>query len=216
MRAMVVQGEVSALVPERVWQELAKGLQEERPGAFFAALADCGALPVCLPECQPLASSGSPGVQGLARAAGLGLALPARTAVLSLSIDSAPELAARLRWPGALLDLAKLCTRHRGLLLREGWTAGDGDLLMTLIEAADALRRPQRIEEALSGAACLLPAEVGRRAMATVLAGLRAARSVDAGAIAASAGGQDIAERVRVARAVAASAVLAARAGDAT
>ncbi|MFC0251046.1 multifunctional CCA addition/repair protein [Massilia consociata] len=54
MRAMVEAGEVDALVPERVWQELARGLMEERPSRMFAVLRDCGALGRILPELDVL------------------------------------------------------------------------------------------------------------------------------------------------------------------
>lgn len=50
MRAMVEQGEVDALVPERVWQELARGLMEQMPSRMFQVLRDCGALARILPE----------------------------------------------------------------------------------------------------------------------------------------------------------------------
>ena len=49
-RAMVRAGEVDALVPERVWQELSRGLMEGRPSRMFAVLRDCGALARLLPE----------------------------------------------------------------------------------------------------------------------------------------------------------------------
>ena len=39
MREMVENGEVDALVPERVWQELAKGLMETAPSRMFLASA---------------------------------------------------------------------------------------------------------------------------------------------------------------------------------
>ena len=54
MRRMVDSGEVDALVPERVWQELARGLMEERPSRMFAVLRDCGALARILPELDVL------------------------------------------------------------------------------------------------------------------------------------------------------------------
>lgn len=50
MREMVEHGEVNHLVPERVWQELARGLMEEKPSRMFEVLRDCGALQVLLPE----------------------------------------------------------------------------------------------------------------------------------------------------------------------
>ncbi|MBI2308261.1 MAG: multifunctional CCA addition/repair protein [Rhodocyclales bacterium] len=54
MREMVGNGEVDALVPERVWQELSRGLMEARPSRMFALLRDCGALARLLPELDRL------------------------------------------------------------------------------------------------------------------------------------------------------------------
>lgn len=54
MREMVAAGEVDALVPERVWQELAKGLMESMPSRMFEVLRACGALQKILPELNRL------------------------------------------------------------------------------------------------------------------------------------------------------------------
>ena len=54
MQDMVADGEVDHLVPERVWQELAKGLMSERPSRMFEVLRACGALRVLLPELERL------------------------------------------------------------------------------------------------------------------------------------------------------------------
>ncbi|MEJ5895625.1 multifunctional CCA addition/repair protein [Aquabacterium sp. G14] len=54
MRQMVADGEVDHLVAERVWQELARGLMEERPSRMFEVLRDCGALARLLPELDRL------------------------------------------------------------------------------------------------------------------------------------------------------------------
>ena len=54
MRSMVAAGEVDALVPERVWQELARGLMEARPARMFEVLRECGALVRLLPELDAL------------------------------------------------------------------------------------------------------------------------------------------------------------------
>jgi tRNA nucleotidyltransferase (CCA-adding enzyme) len=54
MRQMVEAGEVDALVPERVWQELARGLMEQKPSRMLAVLRDCGALARILPELDAL------------------------------------------------------------------------------------------------------------------------------------------------------------------
>ncbi len=54
MREMVAAGEVDALVPERIWQELARGLMEAQPSRMFEVLRDCGALKRLLPEVDRL------------------------------------------------------------------------------------------------------------------------------------------------------------------
>jgi tRNA nucleotidyltransferase (CCA-adding enzyme) len=54
MREMVANGEVDALVPERVWQELAVGLMEPKPSRMIGVLRECGALVRVLPELDAL------------------------------------------------------------------------------------------------------------------------------------------------------------------
>jgi len=54
MCGMVENGEVDALVPERVWQELAKGLMEAKPSRMFEVLRACGALQKIMPELDKL------------------------------------------------------------------------------------------------------------------------------------------------------------------
>ncbi|MFO1291841.1 MAG: multifunctional CCA addition/repair protein [Rubrivivax sp.] len=54
LATMVAAGEVDALVPERVWQELARGLMTPRPSRMFALLRACGALARLLPELDRL------------------------------------------------------------------------------------------------------------------------------------------------------------------
>jgi tRNA nucleotidyltransferase (CCA-adding enzyme) len=54
MREMVAEGEADHLVPERVWQELARGLMEDQPARMFEILRACGALARILPEVDRL------------------------------------------------------------------------------------------------------------------------------------------------------------------
>jgi tRNA nucleotidyltransferase (CCA-adding enzyme) len=54
MQRMTQAGEVSALVPERVWQETERALGEPRPEVFFETLRACGALAVIFPEIEAL------------------------------------------------------------------------------------------------------------------------------------------------------------------
>jgi len=54
MRALAGGGELATLSPERVWQELARGLLEPRPSRMLAVLRECGALAQVLPEVDAL------------------------------------------------------------------------------------------------------------------------------------------------------------------
>jgi len=54
MRQMVRNGEVDALVPERVWQETVRALGETTPARFFGVLRECGALDRLFPEIERL------------------------------------------------------------------------------------------------------------------------------------------------------------------
>ena len=101
MRAMVAKGEVDALVAERVWQELARGLMEARPSRMFETLRACGALQKLLPEVarlwgvpqradfHPEVDTGVHVMMVLDMAARLGLSLPARFAALTHDLGKA-------------------------------------------------------------------------------------------------------------------------------
>ena len=94
MREMVAAGEVDALVSERVWQELARGLMEAKPSRFFELLRACGALRVLLPEMErlwgvpqppqhhPEIDTGAHLMMVLDQSARLGTPLPVRWACL--------------------------------------------------------------------------------------------------------------------------------------
>jgi tRNA nucleotidyltransferase (CCA-adding enzyme) len=54
MSEMVNNGEVDALVAERVWQEMVRALTESQPHQFFEVLRSCGALARIFPEVERL------------------------------------------------------------------------------------------------------------------------------------------------------------------
>jgi tRNA nucleotidyltransferase (CCA-adding enzyme) len=113
MQAMVAAGEAAHLVPERVWQELACGLMEQRPARMLAALRACGVLAVVLPEVDRLWGVPQPLHHHPEGDAG---------AHLLLALDAAAQLAAPLAVRYAVLahDLGKGTTpadvlpRHLG------------------------------------------------------------------------------------------------------
>jgi len=54
MREIALSGELDALVPERVWQELRRSLSEPKPSAFVSTLREAHALGAILPELDAL------------------------------------------------------------------------------------------------------------------------------------------------------------------
>ncbi|HXF65338.1 MAG TPA: multifunctional CCA tRNA nucleotidyl transferase/2'3'-cyclic phosphodiesterase/2'nucleotidase/phosphatase, partial [Burkholderiales bacterium] len=66
MRRMVAEGEADALVPERAWQEIARGLMEARPSRMLEALRACGALARVAPELDALWDRKDAAAQALA------------------------------------------------------------------------------------------------------------------------------------------------------
>ena len=101
MREMVAAGEVDALVAERVWQELTRGLMEHKPSRMFAVLRDCGALARLLPEVEalwgvpqradyhPEIDTGVHVMMVIDMAARLAVPLPARFAALTHDLGKA-------------------------------------------------------------------------------------------------------------------------------
>lgn len=94
MRQMVDAGEVDFLVAERFWQEISRGLMEQKPSKMIEVLRECGALAVLLPELDrlfgvpqrvefhPEIDAGIHTLMALDRAAELDYDLPTRFAVL--------------------------------------------------------------------------------------------------------------------------------------
>lgn len=168
MRRMVTAGEIGALVPERVWRELARALDSSQPRRFFDVLADSGALPVVMPELAALWSTPAAGDMALAAlqaAAVVGAAAPVRWAALlaGISGDAVSALCERLRAPREYRDLAQCAARLQLLLHRDeaaaAYTLADAAAVVALLEAADGWRRPERfaawlqVLEARAGAA---------------------------------------------------------------
>jgi len=180
MKRMVEAGETDYLVPERVWQEFAKGLGEPHAEKMFDVLQASGLLQRNLPEIgrYPRRFAGS---------------LPVRYALLAWPLEEAQveSLSDRLRAPNEARELALTAARCRQRLHA---TTAKG--LLELFKAADAFRRPQRFAELLD-AAQAADAHIDR---ARIERALEAATAVDAGSIARSAQGPEIARRIDAAR----------------
>jgi len=149
MREMVAAGEVDALVPERVWQEIARGLMEKTPSRMFEVLEDCGALERLLPEVRGNAH----GLKAADTAAACEYSQAVRYATLFIaaagtdSIDPKPANQ-RLKAPTDCADLA--VQAGRAITSLRGASSLDANGLLTLFDSTDALRRTPRFMELLA------------------------------------------------------------------
>lgn len=150
-RRMVALGEVDALVSERVWQELSRGLMSEKPSRMLAVLVDTGASARIMPDW----SEGVRAVQLVDEAARLGCALSARYALLCIDTPARAEMAKRLRVPTECADLARLLpvvmagvlqsdTKEGSLAKDTGALSDRAEHVLSLFEACDAIRKPER------------------------------------------------------------------------
>jgi tRNA nucleotidyltransferase (CCA-adding enzyme) len=190
MREMARNGEADALVPERVWQELARGLMESKPSRLFGVLRESSALERVVPELDAIwddADAARAAMDALDAAAEVGATLPARYATLArwlvpLAVES---LAARLKVPSDCRDLALLASRHANTVLDA--TELDAKSLLELFDTVDAWRRPERFAELMTAAFAGEPDTAEARTR--LERALKAAAGIDAGAIAKAAKG---------------------------
>lgn len=174
VREMVRNGEADALVPERVMQELSRGLMERRPSRMLEILRESGLIDRLYSELEDLGPAG----EALDRAAANGLVLPARFAVLASACRSprtVADLIGKLRVPQEAAQLARLLVELRETLSNAELSAAIVDAL----ERADAFRRPERFEVLLQSFETAYQESAER-----FRAAARAAAEVDAGALA--------------------------------
>jgi tRNA nucleotidyltransferase (CCA-adding enzyme) len=183
MRDMVAAGEVDALVAERVWQELSRGLMERRPSRMLQVLRDCGALRRLLPEVDALFGGPQPeahhpeidtGVHLLMvldQCALQGAPLTVRYACLCHDLGKATtrpeELPRHIGHEGRSEKLARTvsarwkvptdCSALAELVAREHTHVHQGlsaEARLRLLERCDAWRRPDRFAELLWACEC--------------------------------------------------------------
>ncbi len=151
LQQMCEDGEVDALVGERVWQELSKGLMTTDPFRMLEVLIDCGALTRLFPQIQTsdLDKSQLTRVkQALTQAAKLRTPLSVRFAILNFL------------WPITHLKAPKDCTELAQLLIKSFESISNASTLcakelLLLLQSCDALRRPERFVELLTASECL-------------------------------------------------------------
>ena len=230
-QTMVAHGATRALVAERVWQELARGLMEARPSRLCEVLLQSGAWQAVLPELAQAAAADSwtQLLRTLDLAAEAGTALPVRYACLCLAalpphgpnaaiwMNALHSMGVRLRVPTDCQALAQVAVRELPALQDASALGADG--IFALLERCDALRKPARFGEMLQAWDCFCRAA---SALALVdalalrlrlLAALAAAQSVPTDALAQAAqaaglSGVQVGESVRAARIAAVASVI--------
>jgi tRNA nucleotidyltransferase (CCA-adding enzyme) len=196
MRKMVEEGEVDALVPERVWQELARGLMENHPSRMLAVLRDCGALARIMPELDAVwgveADTGVRMMRVIDDAARQGYALAVRFAALMHDLGTDGILihavCKRLKVPNDCRDLALMTAREHDHVVR-AFELG-ADTIVALFERCDGFRKPERFADMLLASECVAGGQ-GDAAWPQrpfLEAALAAARAVNAGEVAARCG----------------------------
>ena len=148
---IVSQHEAQALVPERVWQEIAKGLMESQPSRMLDVLVSTGAW---MALAEGLAAPTLATQQQIDQAAKESAALECRFGLLMLNAGQDPLPPGLFKAPRACLELAELLQRqlmqpeHLGSIV----SPKDSDALAALLEwlsRADVQRRPERFQQLL-------------------------------------------------------------------
>ena len=190
VRKMVESGEVDALVQERVWQELARGLMESLPSRMFDVLHECGVLKRLIPELDLLITTGSLNILSeLDAVAQSGASLPIRFSVITHHLSGehlVDDLCSRLKLPNDVKELAVLAAREREDILRAD--AMPAIEIVKLLERCDALRKPERFLDLLRLNKLIYQhrhSENKFHPMDVLHNALKAAKSIDAGKIAA-------------------------------
>lgn len=128
MQQIALSGELTTLVPERVWQETQSALAEKSPHIYFQVLKQCGALQQVFPEIDklwgvpnpekwhPEIDSGVHTLMVLEQASLLSDSLPMRFAALTHDLGKA--LTPKEKWPShhghekkGLAPIKALCNR---------------------------------------------------------------------------------------------------------
>jgi len=191
-RQMVDSGEVDALVAERVWKELSRGLMARRPSRMFDVLRQCGALARVAPDLVDDAGLGS----RIDAAHQADLPLAARYALLTIASPSRDALSRHWRVPTVCADHARLLPALvqdlQALIQAQGSSspqpaattkagADYAEAVVDILEKNDAKRQPERLLVLLRAAASMIE---GGMDMRRWRAWVQAILDLDGGAIA--------------------------------
>ncbi|MGY8905427.1 MAG: multifunctional CCA tRNA nucleotidyl transferase/2'3'-cyclic phosphodiesterase/2'nucleotidase/phosphatase [Burkholderiales bacterium] len=207
-QAMVQAGEIDALVAERVWQEIARGLMETTPSRLLHVLHESGALWRLAPELAYAATAENAArfkhsLATVDAAAARNAPLPVRWAgwlVAQCGLDNSAakhmeQLCTRWRVPADCRDLALWLAREHTVVQNAGEL--DASALVQLLDRSDVWRRPQRFELGLLASECLAQVAHGAGTMTPtgqrLQVALAAATSVSTASLAQQAQAQGLA-----------------------
>lgn len=146
MEKMVDHGEVDALVPERVWQEFYKALNEKKPERFFEALTICHALNIIFPDL----ADNPKAIEALINASTKSKDPIIRFSALLHSTKNIEQFCDRLRTPKNFKDIATHCANVFHTLSESN--IHDPEILLSTLEKNDAFRRPDRFKQIITSA----------------------------------------------------------------
>lgn len=145
---MQASGELSYLVPERVWQEMAKALMHQQPSRFVSVLFDIGALQAIWPQLNSVTQT--PEFDQALRALDLAghdpeASLDVRFALLCLAlpVESIASSCDHLRAPNEPRYWASWAGEHLAAL--PGLAGRTPKQVLALIQSFDGLRQPERL-----------------------------------------------------------------------
>ncbi|MBA2653696.1 MAG: multifunctional CCA tRNA nucleotidyl transferase/2'3'-cyclic phosphodiesterase/2'nucleotidase/phosphatase [Gammaproteobacteria bacterium] len=144
MKKMVAEGEIDALVPERVWQEWARSLQENYPWRFFDVLENCNAQQKLFPEIKNFAVKQKILMKVIEEH-------PSDTLRFAIEVFDMDEhaflrLINQYRIPTDFRDLALIVIKYYPFYTSLIW---ESETILTLFERTDAFRRRHRFNDFL-------------------------------------------------------------------
>ena len=145
MQTMVNNGEVDALVAERVWQEFSKSLSQKQPIRFIEVLANCGALDKLIPDL----ANNAVAKQALVKATEATADAVIRFCAL-MHTHPRQQLASfckRYRVPNQFAEPAALVCNYLSHYQRLNMY--DAGQILDLLKSLDTIRRPERLNQFL-------------------------------------------------------------------
>ena len=152
LQQMVASGEVDALVPERVWREIARALAEQDPCQATALLYNCSAWDKLFPMLKSEYASMQHNLELISKAeASAQVRFAAWCA--TLAPETIKKLSAHLKIANEYSELARTTAALMQML--PSIVIDEPEHQLNLIEKTDGLRRSSRLETALKICAAL-------------------------------------------------------------